>query len=720
MPRLLEPFHVEDFDHRMASTDGPPTPRLVVANVNNWNFSKGAFLRAHSPVRDDDVAPQIADGRKSTSRESSAQIHGRQSSSRPPDSSHLSSRNQISDRAPTKPSLRIPQQKNIGVAIGSPSEYAIPSSKERHSEVKRNQGKPQRKSGQAGPQPRKDTEEGLLGASKRGWGSVRGLFGRKKDPPEIRSRARPESKRISRHFHQTPVQASLREHPVPVGVPWAPHAAAQPAPPPLRQEEEDRRKSMQRRPSFKRVASASKRKPRPPSIRNYSNQTMLKNRESKPRLNIDIPTGDLGRYSSLFMSVNQPNHPAKAPQPGVSPAQNPRHSLLKPDQSTSFQNNPANVSKPLPAPLDMRLIQESAEQRPASHRSTSSKTVQLSNSARIVPKSPCYSLFPKPKAEAPSPTLVDKSTGISLLPELRRTQTDTAMQTPASLKRDVDPPQKSSTLTSRHSKEPAAPLWSRFAISSDRQVLNSPVQRQLSDAKQSSQKHSCHPPALAISPGSTPPELGDSSPSPNSPESIKSITDKDGSTTASMYTAHSHHYTLSTSDVMLPTDLSEKDEANVVQAEPTDIMPAPKSAASEFPVRSSSINASARTPQKLHETKKRHVSRTLDLTSKHLDALDATRNDVHPASKREDDRPGYTRAQTSNTGPVRARQADPLIGVARTVSVSCKAGRALSDSVGANQQAQLVATPPPRSRKRGVPRDILYKKAPTPETREGV
>lgn len=519
MPSTLAPLPVEDFDHHIFATDGPPTPRLVVANTSNWNSSSGAFMTAHSPAKQNfQLTPALGE-RPFPLRAATVPTHGMPSQTDAPTDPHSQPRT-IGSKLSRSISLKrqkstgalkkglSPEKDDIGLALGSPSQFGRSNSRELTMEPGTGTLTTCYSKVTQTPewQPKPDSQP-RSGIKK--WRSVGELFGRKK-PQSKMSRRRAATGSSTAASQSTssivasPVQtartsvdrslSSIVASPAQTARPSIDRSAvseqwpnrdsslnANPAmtprtprtPAPRRrhdtiEEEDEEEPEHEHRPTprrrSKKISLRSKTKPcRSESFktRKSTSTKASRKRDSRPRLDVDIPNAALERYSIMFSEFLQKSEPEDSltdpnllqEQPGRS--ENTRNAL---NQLQAQSARIPQTSKPFPHPS--RTTRPSGTLPHASKPSQTSSLLSRSSRTLHQPETMAPTSV---TSQASSP--FSQVSGILHAPETLKPLKVTGLdgQSPSSLKPppSADPSQ-SKTSPNQLSKSPKSPAYSLF------------------------------------------------------------------------------------------------------------------------------------------------------------------------------------------------------------------------------------------------------------------
>lgn len=439
MPQELT-VPVEAFDHHIRITDGPPTPRLVVANTRNWNFSRGAFPQTTSSFASDDGFVPVNESRSKTSHavvpaspnleRPSIQVKDRESI--PVDRrSRIGKLSRSLSLKRSRPTLVTPgtpgtpgspstqdrkqeiEKAAIGIALGSPSmcpgnsNHVWPRSTTMGTVTKCSSGKPLKDG--FDDQRRPQARPGL-----RRLTSVGNLFLRRKQSSATSNQpraVRPRASIAEAHFRRQSFSfdttrawpargSSLREWSSQKKTPSSHNTIHEEGGPTHLAEIGSRSVASRKR------LSASER------ARKRESYRISRRRDSRPRLDVDIPDACMERYSIMFSDLLGPKKLPRSPHTMVpsllerrrcdpekltitSPTRispepiKPVTNESKSSDSKSLKSQ-CSVSKELP--------------QPSMNKSATSSPRPLNKS----PKSPAYSLFPKTKPLPPVPSCMSK------------------------------------------------------------------------------------------------------------------------------------------------------------------------------------------------------------------------------------------------------------------------------------------------------------------------
>ncbi|KAI9652047.1 MAG: hypothetical protein M1831_007239 [Alyxoria varia] len=633
MPHRPAPLALHDFDHHIASTDGPPTPRLVIANVNSWNYTESGFIRSHSPAsKQQRYMPARVDER-SISPSSSSSAHPNMKNDRQQSSSQARPQGSKPNRptplsrtadihlSPHRPEpIDTGANNGIGVAIGSPTQQVPPQQQQQQQQTGSEHGVklPHRKPSikRPGILTRATTTTQAPSppnpSKPKRWKSVGGIFGRKKAVQVDAMAAHQEAEELPRVSEVQP----QRESRAPT------------------------RKSSQRKRSVSRLGrmssakskrgvssdrGASKRdsfvhrsrsrssvisqNPRmsinparsrqstvgqPPRSSTYGSSNKrssvlgpvassrpARKRDSRPRLDVQIPGSELGRYSALFSGILQQEQQKRNSQQllikqqgytardssinlgsvkprkdvsgrGPSPQREKenRPSIVEeesPELSHGQQNDvhvaqSAQKSSELKVPGEGRPV--TAWPQPAKTKRPSVSSTSTNSSARPPAKSPSYSLFPSTAKLSCSPAQASMSSNgshsnsadrVPLVqrPDALRSASASVASTLRSEPKPEGCPQRNMP---QRSRPPPMPLQTADAAQASVSALRSKFTIAPSNADKQHERRSS---TISESPGSEVPDLALDTPSPDSPRSISSFDELRARVPSSYYTAPS-------------------------------------------------------------------------------------------------------------------------------------------------------------------------------------
>lgn len=433
---LLQDFGYNNFSF----DDEAPTPRLVIANVGNENYSKRAFMHAHSPLQDtfDSISMDVPK-RPSTAGSAAGRERKLSVFSRPLTSYEYETRKRDSSRpntasGPPRWEAGVSGSKQvggIGVALGSPTSLNNQESSTLDSTVRMPMYSARNDSVKTlhtfSPATRQETPEQRPKPKR--WKSVSNLFSRKKSTPsQIPPAATPES--------QSPYPESISDQSEKSGK-WhtrgrsrsgsknsislrrskpkmedLPPLPAMPVllPPTRPAPERPELAHSQTAPAMVESQFHPKVETAKVEIDPEPPVEPLRKRDSRPQLDVEIPQTRFERFSVMFSDLQGLNTMSKAQARTSLLARRNRTSRLVPletltqeampeDENESSQPEagslrpqtaPAAESKPSESVADVPLI------APTPRRAASTKSIN---------KGPAYSLFPRTCTKTPRPSV---------------------------------------------------------------------------------------------------------------------------------------------------------------------------------------------------------------------------------------------------------------------------------------------------------------------------
>ena len=342
-------------------------------------------------------------------------------------------------------------------------------------------------------------------------------------------------------------------------------------------------------------------------------------RDSRPRLDVQIPDSDLGRYSALFSGILQQQQrrnsqhllikqqgymaadssinlgsvkPRKdSASRGVSPqgekAGRPSMVEEEPSDLPHSQQNDVQAAQnaqksELKVPGEGRPLTQ-WPQLPTTKRPSVSST-STNGSAKPPVKSPSYSLFPSTAKSAFSPAQASissngsRSDSADRVPQIQRPDAPrSASTTVASTSRSEAKPEAGQPLNKApKARPPPMSLHTADATQASVSALRSKFTMVPSvPDKQQDRRAS----TVSESPGSDVPDLATDSPSPDSPKSITSLDEHRNRAPSSYYTA--------------PSEAAASSTLSFEKALPAPPVPLPSSHSAPYPARSSSFRRDA-------------------------------------------------------------------------------------------------------------------------------